>query len=324
VVPMTMISDGQKVKASPVLSVVVPAFNEEEAIVPFLQELDAFLLQQKLESEIILVDDGSSDCTVGHALNIPLKTPLSVVRLSRNFGKENAMTAGLHVSSGDAIILMDADGQDPPALIEELVRGWREGYDMVVGVRHDRKQESFSRKRLTQLFYCIATAFSPLIERNTGDFRLMSRRVADVILSLPESNRFMKGLYNWVGYRRLAIPYEHRKRIGGKTKFTFPALLRFGMTGLISFSTLPLRLIGQMGLLVAACAILYGLYIMVRTLHFGIDVPGWATVVVALTLLGGVQLISLGILGEYIGQIFIETKRRPIYVIETVIKKGQP
>lgn len=307
------------------LSVIVPCYNESEAIRTVLEELDGVLQSLPLQSEIIVVDDGSADGTSAAALGAKHKTPMKVLRFSRNFGKEAAMSAGLDAAKSDAVVIMDSDGQHPPSFIPLFVKHWQEGYDIVYAKRASRDTDGWLRRHLSNLYYKIAFSGAPHIEPDAGDFRLMSAQVVKALLSLPEKNRFMKGLFNWVGFKKFAIDYEPRERVAGETKFGSLALLfRFGILGIMSFSTMPLRLINRLGILVAASSFIYGFYIMVRTLVFGIDVPGWATLTVALLLLSGIQLISVGILGEYIGLIFTEVKNRPLYIVaETIQSDGK-
>jgi polyisoprenyl-phosphate glycosyltransferase len=304
------------------LSVILPGYNEAEAIRHTIEETDAILSTLPLKCEIIVVDDGSIDGTAESALKSKHATPLKVIRFSRNFGKEAAMTAGLEAAGGDAVVIMDSDGQHPPSFIPEFVKHWREGYDVVYAKRASRHHDSKLRRTLSKIYYRIAFSETKFIEPDAGDFRLMSSAVVKAILSLPEKTRFMKGLFNWVGFKKLAIDYTPRERTAGETKFgSIRHLFRFGILGIMSFSAFPLRMIGRIGFLVAGSSVLYGLYIMIRTLCFGIDVPGWATLTVAVTLLSGIQLISIGVLGEYIGLIFTEVKNRPLYIVEKVTQQ---
>ena len=305
------------------LSVVVPGYNEAKAIKPVIEELDGVLRSlQSLKCEIIVVDDGSKDGTAESALSAAHTVPLKVIRFSRNFGKEAAMTAGLEAATGDAVVIMDSDGQHPPSYIPEFVKHWREGYDVVYAKRASRATDSWLRRTLSKLYYKIAFSGTVFIEPDAGDFRLISTPVVKALLSLPEKNRFMKGLFNWVGFKKYAVDYTPRTRVAGETKFgNILHLFRFGLLGIMSFSNIPLRMISRLGFFVAASSVLYGMYIAVRTLFFGVDVPGWATLTVAVTLLSGIQLISIGVLGEYIGLIFTEVKNRPLYIVEKVTQQ---
>ena len=304
------------------LSVILPGYNEAKAIRPTIEEVDAVLSTLPLKCEIIVVDDGSRDGTAESALLAAHTVPLKVIRFSRNFGKEAAMTAGLEAATGDAVVIMDSDGQHPPSYIPEFIKHWREGYDVVYARRASRATDSWLRRTLSELYYKIAFSNSTFIEPGAGDFRLISAQVVKALLSMPEKNRFMKGLFNWVGFKKFAVDYTPRARVAGETKFgSIRHLFRFGLLGIMSFSTFPLRMISRLGFFVAASSVLYGVYIAVRTLFFGVDVPGWATLTVALTLLGGIQLISIGVLGEYIGLIFTEVKNRPLYIVEKVTQQ---
>lgn len=305
------------------LSVVLPSYNECKAIKSVLKELDGVLSTLPLKCEIIVVDDGSTDNTSESALSAVLVAQLKVIRFSRNFGKEAAMTAGLEAASGDAVVIMDSDGQHSPAYITEFVKHWFEGYDIIYTKRASRKTDGWLRRTLSKCYYRIAFRATAFIEPEAGDFRLMSAPVVRAILSLREKNRFMKGLFNWVGFKKLAISYTPRTRIADETKFrSSRQLFRFGLLGMLSFSSLPLRMISRLGFLVAGFSVVYGVYVIVDTLVFGIDIPGWATLVVALSLLSGIQLIAIGLLGEYISLIFDEVKNRPLYVVEKITQKS--
>ncbi|MBI1215830.1 MAG: glycosyltransferase [Alphaproteobacteria bacterium] len=303
------------------LSVIIPAYNEAQAIVPVMQELDKVLQALPLKCRIIVVDDGSRDATAQNAADAQCETPVRVIRFSRNFGKEAAISAGLSSVETDAAVIIDADGQHPPDMIPQFVKHWQEGYDVVYAKRAARDTDSWLRRNLSRLYYKIVSRENSFIESNAGDFRLMSRPVIDALNSLPEKTRFMKGLFNWVGFKKFPIEYTPRERIADESKYTSLVLLfRFGILGIMSFTTLPLRLISLLGVIVAGLSILYGSYIALRTLIFGVDVPGWATVVAGMMLLGGIQLISIGILGEYVGQIFTEVKNRPLYIVAEVVE----
>lgn len=308
--------------AKKTLSIVIPAFNEATVIVPVLEELDMVLQTLKQDCTIIVIDDGSRDATSKNALQSRLRTPLKLVRLSRNFGKEIAMSAGLkEARNSDAVVIMDADGQHPPALINDFITYWEQGYEDIYALRESRHTDKWLTRNLSKFFYKLLPKDAQHIKNNAGDFRLLSSRVVQALNQMPEKNRFMKGLYTWVGFKKHAIPYVVRPRLGGDTKFTLKSLIRFAITGITSFSTLPLQFISRTGFLVSGLSILYGLHVVLRTLIFGVDLPGWATLTASLTLLSGIQLVSIGVLGEYIGQIFIESKNRPLYLVEEVITK---
>ncbi|MHA6318292.1 glycosyltransferase family 2 protein [Altererythrobacter sp. CAU 1778] len=305
----------------PELSLVVPVYDEEEAIPVFLAAVRPVIEQIAIETEIIFINDGSRDGTID-----VLKTEQSrdhrirIVDLSRNFGKEAALTAGLDFSTGDAVVPMDVDLQDPPELLVAFVEKWRDGYDNVYGQRVDRSQDSALKRLSAGWFY---RGFNRIadhpIEENAGDFRLMSRAVVDATLALRERNRFMKGMFAWVGFNSVAVPYARPERAAGETKFNYWKLWNFALDGITSFSTLPLRIWTYVGGLLALCALAYTAIIIGQTLIFGRDVPGYASMMVAVLVLGAANLISLGIMGEYIGRLYVEAKERPIYVVGEAI-----
>lgn len=300
------------------LSIVVPVLNEEEAIGIFLERIMPVLRDiGDLDHEIIFVDDGSSDDTSRIVLEAHAGNPaIGLVRLSRNFGKEAALTAGLEAASGDAVIPMDVDLQDPPELVADFVRLWRDGYDVVYGQRIDRASDSGAKSGSAGLFYSLFNRLSSLkIEPNVGDFRLMSRPALEATLQLRERNRFMKGIFAWVGFRSIGVPYSRPARAAGTTKFNYWKLWNFALDGLTSFSTVPLRVWTYIGSVVALVSLLYTLMIVLQTLLFGRDVPGYASLMAVVLMLGAVQLISLGIIGEYLGRLYIESKQRPIYLV---------
>lgn len=300
------------------LSIVVPVLNEEDAIELFLCKIVQVIESiGTIEYEIIFVDDGSTDATSQVVQDAHAQNPaVGLVRLSRNFGKEAALTAGLEAASGDAAIPMDVDLQDPPELIVDFVRLWRAGYDVVYGQRVDRATDTKTKSGSAGLFYSLFNRLSSLkIEPNVGDFRLMSRPALEATLQLRERNRFMKGIFAWVGFKSVGVPYARPSRAVGTTKFNYWKLWNFALDGLTSFSTVPLRVWTYVGGLVAIISALYTIVIILQTLFFGRDVPGYASLMAVVLMLGAVQLISLGIIGEYLGRLYIESKQRPIYLI---------
>lgn len=300
------------------LSLVVPVFNEEAAIPLFVDRVGPILAATGLATEIVFVDDGSRDGTVEAVAAARAADPsIKLLSLSRNFGKEAALTAGLEWASGDAVIPMDVDLQDPPELIHEFVRLWRDGFDVVFGQRVARDSDAGAKRMSAGLFYRLfnAVAAQP-IDENAGDYRLMSRRVVNDILKLRERNRFMKGLFSWVGYKSAAVPYDRPARAAGDTKFNYWKLWNFALDGITSFSTAPLRIWTYIGGAVAFAALVYTVIITAQTLIFGRDVPGYASLMVVVLVLGAVQLISLGIIGEYLGRLYLEAKQRPIYLLQ--------
>lgn len=300
----------------PDLSFVIPAYNEAGNISLTVERVAAKARDVVKSFEIIIVDDGSHDGTFDEAKSLLKLFPIRVLRLSRNFGKEQAIMAGLENSAGAAVVILDADLQEPLCHLETMLRHRAEGFEMVYAVRAQRRDETWRKRVFTGLFYRLLNSGSETeIPANARDFRLMDRRVVDALCNLPERNLFMKGLYGWVGFRTKAIPIELDRREAGVSKFGFRGLFKLALTGLTSFTAWPLRVWTGIGMSIAASAILYGLWIAVRTLIFGIDVPGWSTLVVAVMLLGGVQLISIGVLGEYLARVFTEVKGRPGFII---------
>ncbi|MFO1162926.1 MAG: glycosyltransferase family 2 protein [Reyranellaceae bacterium] len=310
--------------ADPLLSLVVPVFNEEESIDIFLDAVTPLMERDGFRFEIVFVNDGSRDNTLLHLLDrSAADRRLRIVNLSRNFGKEAALTAGIDHATGDVIVPMDIDLQDPPALIEPFMARWREGYDIVYGVRTLRTTDSPAKRLTASWFYRVFNSMSPVrIPENVGDFRLVDRRAVEVLRQLPERNRFMKGLFAWVGFNAVGVPYERPQRAAGSTKFNFWRLWNFALDGVVSFSTAPLRAWFYVGVVIASIAVLYALFIVTRVLIFGIDTPGYASLLIAVLLMGAIQLLSLGIIGEYLGRLFLEVKSRPIYVVEGVYADG--
>jgi glycosyltransferase involved in cell wall biosynthesis len=295
---------------------VVPAFNEADGITAFINGLCAHLSALTEHYDVIVVDDGSRDGTSFEVIAASGGLPVRLLSLSRNFGKEAAISAGLDASTGEVVVIIDADFQQPFHVINEFIRQWQQGYDMVYGLRTNRDTDPPVRRFLSRIFYRTLSRWSSVeIPPDAGDFRLMDRRVVTALKGLPERSRFMKGLYNWVGFRSTSVPFVYGERMEGSTKFNFARLFDLAMTGLTSFSAFPLRLWVAVGAMVSGCSLLYAAFIIGRTLLKGTDVPGWATLSVAVTFLGGIQLLSIGILGEYVARIFTEVKGRPNYVV---------
>lgn len=306
-------------KALPLLSLVVPFYNEEEVISHFFEQVIPELEQiPKMAFEIVCVNDGSRDATLKMLISIAKADQrVRVIDLTRNFGKEAALSAAIDEARGDVIVPFDADLQDPPHVIGKLVEKWREGYQVVVAKRASRASDSAAKRWTAQMFYRIHNAVSDVkIPADVGDFRLITREVADALKSLPETRRFMKGLFAWVGYETAEVEYSRDPRVAGETKFSGWKLWNFALEGFTSFSTLPLRIWTYVGTAVALFAIFRALYLVVRTLMFGVDVPGYASLATAVLLLGGIQLIGIGVLGEYVGRIYFESKKRPVYLIK--------
>ncbi|HMI39946.1 MAG TPA: glycosyltransferase family 2 protein [Sphingomicrobium sp.] len=313
------------------LSIIVPVKDEEEAIGEFLTRVRAVL--DKVDGlaagayEILFVDDGSSDSTLAKIREANAADPrVRAISLSRNFGKEAALSAGLDHVRGRAVVPMDVDLQDSPEALIAMVAKWREGYDIVYGVRDNRESDSLPKRLTADLYYRAHNWLSDdKIPEHAGDFRLLDRKVVDVIRVMPERNRFMKGLFAWAGFKSASVPYTRTARTVGTTKFHYWRLWTLAIDGITSASTVPLRVWSYLGGFVALGALGYAIFIVIRTLTSGIEVPGYASMMVAVLFLGGLQLLSLGVLGEYVGRILIETKGRPLYVIrETIGEEGQP
>lgn len=304
------------------LSLVVPVFNEEASIDEFMATIrrvaDAEMATSAIE--VVFVNDGSTDSTLDRLKALPPDgMRLVIVNFTRNFGKEAALTAGLAHASGDAVIPMDVDLQDPPELIPIFVEKWRAGADVVVGRRTSRTSDSLLKRVTARGFYRLFNRMARFkIPANVGDFRLMDRRVVEAVLSLGEGSRFMKGLFAWVGYRTEIVDYTRAPRSNGRSRFGFWRLWNFALDGILGFSTVPLRVWTYVGAIIAFFSFLYGTVIVARTLIFGIDSPGYASLISVVLFLGGIQLISLGVIGEYVGRIAMEVKRRPLYLVESV------
>lgn len=314
--------------ASAGLSIIVPVYNEAAGLRRVHAELAevarALRETHGLACEVVYVDDGSRDESLAVARALPANgIDVQVVALSRNFGKEAALTAGIDHAKGDVLVPMDIDLQDPPELIEPFIARWREGYDIVYGVRTTRPWDTAAKRLSAAWFYRVFNSMSPVrIPTNVGDFRLVDRRAAEVLRQLPERNRFMKGLFAWVGFNAVGVPYERQPRAAGSSKFDLWRLWNFALDGVVSFSTVPLRVSFYAGLAIAAFAALYALFIVSRVLIFGIDTPGYASLIIVVLLMGAIQLVSIGVIGEYLGRLFLEVKARPIYVVEGVYEEG--
>ena len=309
--------------ASPSLSCVVPCRNEADNLGRLLPLLTSVLGACCRDWEVILVDDGSTDATPAMLTRWARLPGFRVLQLSRNFGKEAALTAGLQAAAGDVVVMMDADLQHPPALIETFLEHWRNGADVVYAVREHRRDESLFKRLGTRCFYGLVNAADRFeVPAGAGDFRLLDRSVVDSLLALPERNRFMKGLYAWVGFDAVAVPYTPAPRAHGRSHFSALRLIRFSLDGLTSFTTFPLRAVSVTGFVLALFAFGYGLYVTASYLMYGNEVSGWTTIVVTLMGFAGIQLISLGIVGEYVGRIFEEVKARPLYVVKRELGQG--
>ncbi len=314
-----MTTKTKKPTGKELISVIIPCYNEQEVIRMCHERVTATLDPLPYDFEIIYINDGSRDKTYEILKEINASDKRArVLNLSRNFGKEAAMTAGIDSSRGDAVIILDADLQDPPELVPELIRIWKEEHaDVVYGQRVEREGETWFKKATASSFYKLINNISAVeIPRNTGDFRLMNRRAVDALRQLREHHRFMKGLFAWIGYKQVALNYNRHPRAAGTTKWNYWKLSNFAMEGITSFSIVPLRIATLAGFLISLMAFGYGSFILFKTLIFGRDLPGYASLMVIMTFLSGIQLLTIGVLGEYIGRIFGETKNRPLYFIE--------
>lgn len=306
------------------LSVVVPVYNEESSIDPFLERINqVFDKLPHVHVEFLFIDDGSTDRT----LNILLQyqqardSRIVVIELSRNFGKEAALSAGLQVANGQIIVPIDIDLQDPPELIPEMITKWQEGYEVVLARRIDRNSDTLSKRITASMFYRLHNMIAdPQIPENVGDFRLMDRSVVEALKELPESRRFMKGLFAWLGFRTTYVDYVRPARVAGSSKFNGWRLWNFAIEGITSFSTAPLRIWTYFGFAVSFLSFIFALFIALMAVFHGRDVPGYASLMVAVTFLGGLQLIGIGVIGEYLGRTYLESKRRPVYLVRHIHK----
>lgn len=300
------------------LSIVIPCFNEEESLSALYGELNKMTQSlQPIDTEIIFVDDGSKDKTLECIKRIAKSdTAVRYVSFSRNFGKESAMLAGLRVSRGEAVIIMDADLQHPPTLIKEMVAQWQHGYDQVIATR-TRVGDKKGKSLLSKVYYKLVNGLTDVEMRDgAGDFRLLSRQVVDTLLAMPEYNRFSKGLFSWVGYSKYYLPYENVQRTAGQSKFSVKKLFNYGIQGVLSFNDKPLRLCINLGLLLLSVCLVYIIAMAIEFFTKGVSSSGYFTTMTAILLIGGVQLLSIGVLGEYIGKIYYEVKKRPHYVVK--------
>jgi glycosyltransferase involved in cell wall biosynthesis len=304
------------------LTVVVPAYNEAAVLEEFQTRLARVLDGLDLDGEVLYIDDGSRDGTWALIEQLSARDPrVAGIKLARNFGKELALTAGLDHVTADAALIIDADLQDPPELIPDFVAKWREGFDVVYGQRLQRDGETWLKKTTAAGFYRVMQRLSSTqIPSDTGDFRLMSRRSLDALRGLRERHRFMKGLFAWVGFRQVALPYRRDARAAGVSKFNYWKLWNFALEGITSFSTAPLRIATYVGLLTAVVAFGFGLWIIAKTLLWGDPVAGYPSLMTVMLFLGGAQLMALGIIGEYLGRLYMESKARPLYLIDSLIE----
>jgi glycosyltransferase involved in cell wall biosynthesis len=302
---------------APSLSIIVPVRDEEDVLLECHRRLGAVLDNLAYAAEVVYVNDGSTDQTAAQLEELRrVDGRVAVIDFTRNFGKEIAMSAGLDFAQGDAVIIIDADLQDPPELIPDMLRAWQSGYDVVLMRRRRRVEDSWLKRVITGMFYRTINRMSPTdIPLDVGDFRLLSRRTVEAVRRFRERSRFMKGLFAWVGFRTTVIEYDRAPRHAGKTKWNYWRLWNFALEGITSFSVIPLKVASYVGLLTATVAFAYGVYFLVKTLMFGDPVQGFTTLVVIVLFLGGLQLMALGIIGEYLARMFVEVKHRPLYLV---------
>lgn len=308
----------RKLTASSSISIICPCHNEQEVLRKFTQQILTIISDSAYTFELLFVNDGSTDNTLNVMHELASQHAcIRVINLSRNFGKEAALTAGLDYARGDAVIPIDADLQDPPELIHDFIREWEKGYDVVVAKRTDRDSDTWMKKVTASMFYSFHNKIADLeIPNNVGDFRLVSRKVVNAIQLLPENQRFMKGIFSWVGFKTSVVEYARQPRAAGESSFNGWRLWNFALEGITSFSTAPLRVWLYLGVICSSIAFLYGCMIILKTLLMGVDLPGYASLLTIILFLGGIQLVGLGVMGEYIGRLYMEAKRRPVYVIE--------
>ncbi|MBX9906088.1 MAG: glycosyltransferase family 2 protein [Burkholderiales bacterium] len=303
---------------APRVSVVVPLYNEQEVLPALHRRLVAALADLGLPWEIVYVDDGSRDATAQLLRQLHVVEPtVGFLRLSRNFGKEAAMSAGLRAASGDAVVILDADLQDPPELLPAMLQAWRQGADVVNMRRRSRQGETWFKRATAHAFYRVINRLSDVpIPEDVGDFRLLSRCAVDALNQLPERNRFMKGLFAWIGFEQVTLEYDRAPRAAGTTKWRYRKLWAFALEGITGFSVAPLKLASYSGFLIAGGAFLFALHFVIKTWLFSEPVAGFPTLIVTISLLGGLQLIAIGVLGEYLGRLFMESKQRPLYLVD--------
>ncbi len=314
---MAKLPDNSPPRDRIVVSVVVPMHNEEDALSSLFARLEPALQAVTMDYEIVCVDDGSTDGTLAHLVQNRIRDErVKVISLSRNFGKDIALSAGLDHAEGDAVIPIDADLQDPPELIGDMVLKWQDGYDVVYARRSARDADTLPKRFMARAFYRVHNAMADVrIPFDTGDFRLLDRRVVEALRTLPERNRFMKGLFAWVGFRQTGIDYERPARNEGTTKWNVWGLWNFALDGITGSTTWPLRIWTYLGFYIALGAFGYGAYLIGRTLIYGVDVPGYASIMSAVLFLGGINILATGILGEYLGRVLTEVRNRPLYLV---------
>ena len=303
------------------ISIIVPMHNEAVAMQTFFATLLPILDSLKRSYEILCIDDGSKDNTLHLLKDYSAANPcIKIISFSRNFGKESALTAGLQYASGAVVIPIDADLQDPPEVIPAFIEKWEAGYDVVYGIRQDRSSDSWLKKTTAQLFYGLFNRITPPeVQLDSGDYRLMTRRVVEAVLLLPERDRFMKGIFSWVGFSSIGVPYSRQKRCAGQTSWNYFNLLNFAISGICSFSTIPLRFWSYLGVFMSFAALLYAVFVAFKKIFYGDPVPGYPSMMVTILFMGGIQLLSLGIIGEYLGRLSKEIKQRPLFIVSELV-----
>jgi glycosyltransferase involved in cell wall biosynthesis len=315
-----------RASGSELISIVVAFYDEEKSIGRFFTEMDKATASLDAQFEYICVNDGSRDATLSLLQSeLGRGRRMRLINFARNFGKEAAMTAGLEHAKGQAVVVIDADLQDPPSLIGAFLAKWREGFDVVYGVRASRASDTVMKRATAGAFYRLFNSITSVpIPADAGDFRLMDRRVVQALLALPERNRFMKGLFAWVGFRQTGVNFVRDPRVAGKSSWNYLRLWNFAVDGLTSFSIVPLRMASMAGAVISLIGFAYAAYLVVRTIVYGVDVAGYASIVVIVLFLGGVQLLCLGLIGEYLGRLYIEAKGRPLYIVADIFESEPP
>jgi polyisoprenyl-phosphate glycosyltransferase len=305
-------------------SIIVPVLNEQEVLKEFYKRLNTVMLSLKDSYEIIFVNDGSVDNSLDIMREFQKKNQrIRIIDFSRNFGHQIAITAGMDYTQGEAVVVIDSDLQDPPEVILEFIKKWKDGAEIVYGVRKKREGETLFKKLTAKLFYRVLGRITKIeIPLDAGDFRLLDRKIVDIFKkNIRERNRYIRGLTSWVGFKQVGVFYDREKRFAGKTKYPFSKMIKFGLDAIISFSIFPLRLIACLGIFVASSSFLYGIYALFLKFFSNKTIPGWTSLILAVTFLGGIQLISLGLVAEYLSRINDESKARPLYVVREVIGK---
>jgi polyisoprenyl-phosphate glycosyltransferase len=306
----------------PEISVVIPVYNEEGNLLPLYERLASVLTESRFDYEIIFVIDGSRDSSLQVVCRLANEDPrVAVVELARNFGHQIAISAGLDYAKGRGVVVMDSDLQDPPEFLTDLISKWKEGYDVVYAVRVKRKENIFKRAAYSFFYRLLNRTSNIQIPLNAGDFCIMDRRVVDILVAMPERNRFVRGIRSWVGFKQIGLICERQARQSGKPGYTLSRLIYLALDGLVSFSYLPLRVISILGWCVSIFSILLSIFYLIKKILFGLNPPGFATLVVAIFFLSGIQLITIGVIGEYVGRISEEVKQRPLYVVKQIIGK---